>query len=136
MKYLAVALALTGLVFAGCGKKDPPPGVAAKAPAAKAKTPAVAPVAKDVFAQRCTTCHGATGVGDGPAGKALNPKPRSFQDPAWQAKVTDDHLRKVIIQGGASVGLSPLMAPSPDLAAHPSTVDGLVKIIRGFKATP
>jgi len=136
MKYFAVALALTGLVFVGCGKKEPPPGVADKAPAAKAKKPAAAPAAKDVFAQRCTTCHGPTGLGDGPAGKALNPKPRSFQDPAWQAKVTDDHLRKVIVQGGASVGLSPLMAPNPDLAAHPSTVDGLVKLIRGLKATP
>jgi cytochrome c5 len=136
MKYLAVVLALTGLVFIGCSKKELPPNVTAKAPTAKAKTPAAAPVAKDVYAQRCTTCHGPTGLGDGPAGKALNPKPRSFQDAAWQAKVTDEHLRKVIVQGGASVGLSPLMAPNPDLAAHPSTVDGLVKLIRGLKATP
>lgn len=86
--------------------------------------------AKTVFAQRCATCHGPEGKGDGPAGQALNPKPRTFGDKEWQGKVTDDHLRKVIVGGGAAVGLSPMMAPNPDLKDKPQVVDGLVQLVR------
>lgn len=31
-----------------------------------------------LFQKLCWTCHGKTGLGDGPAGKTLNPKPRNF----------------------------------------------------------
>lgn len=30
---------------------------------------------KKIYEKLCTTCHGKAGKGDGPAGKALNPKP-------------------------------------------------------------
>ena len=30
---------------------------------------------KAIYAQRCASCHGATGFGDGPAGRGLNPAP-------------------------------------------------------------
>ncbi|MCA9547013.1 MAG: c-type cytochrome, partial [Myxococcales bacterium] len=103
-------------------------GDAPKAEAAAADMEA----AKTLFTQRCVTCHGAEGKGDGPAGAALNPKPRTFSDAEWQGKVTDEHLSKVIIGGGPSVGLSPLMPPNPDLQAKPEVVAGLVKMIRGF----
>lgn len=33
---------------------------------------------KKIFFQRCATCHGTSGKGDGPTGKALTPKPRDF----------------------------------------------------------
>ena len=33
----------------------------------------------DLYAQNgCAGCHGETGLGDGPAGAAMNPKPRNF----------------------------------------------------------
>ena len=32
-----------------------------------------------IFQKLCWTCHGKTGLGDGPAGKALNPKPKNFK---------------------------------------------------------
>ncbi len=35
-----------------------------------------------LYAKNCAGCHGATGGGDGPQGLALNPRPRSFRDPA------------------------------------------------------
>lgn len=63
------------------------------------------------YKQLCETCHGPQGKGDGPAGAALNPKPRDLTDPEWQKKVTDDHIKKVIKEGGQAVGLSPLMPP-------------------------
>jgi mono/diheme cytochrome c family protein len=66
---------------------------------------------KAKFQQFCSTCHGATGGGDGPASAALRPKPRSLKDAEWQATVDDDYLRKVIAEGGVAVGLSPLMTP-------------------------
>lgn len=40
---------------------------------------------KELFAQQCATCHGASGHGDGAAAAALNPKPRNFtQDAGWK----------------------------------------------------
>ncbi len=38
---------------------------------------------RDVYTQNgCATCHGATGAGDGPVGKTLDPRPRDFRDAA------------------------------------------------------
>ena len=70
---------------------------------------------KKIFMTRCQTCHGATGVGDGPASAALNPKPRNFTDKAWQESVTDEKIMNTFQKGGAAVGLSPMMPPHPDL---------------------
>jgi hypothetical protein len=62
----------------------------------------------------------------------LNPKPRDYTDQNWQKNVTDEHIKQTIIEGGISVGKSPLMVPNPDLANQPAVVDGLVHIIRRF----
>jgi cytochrome c553 len=59
----------------------------------------------------CSTCHGAQGHGDGPGSAALEPKPRNFTDKAWAAATSDERIATVIKNGGASVGLSPAMAP-------------------------
>jgi len=87
--------------------------------------------AKQIFAQRCVACHGSTGAGDGAAAAALNPKPRAFGDKVWQASVTDAHIEKIIEQGGAAVGKSPLMPPNPDLVGKP-VVKGLREYVRSF----
>lgn len=63
------------------------------------------------YATFCASCHGAQGHGDGPAGLALNPKPRNFTDKAWQASADDNRIATVIKSGGIAVGLSPMMAP-------------------------
>ncbi|MCZ7582047.1 MAG: c-type cytochrome [Deltaproteobacteria bacterium] len=44
---------------------------------------------KAVYLQYCAACHGESGKGDGPAGAALNPKPRNFNDPESMGKLTD-----------------------------------------------
>lgn len=104
------------------------------APAAMAEEiPAAAKAEADtVWAQRCTTCHGAGGKGDGPAGAALTPKPRDLSSAEWQKGVADDRIAKVIVEGGQSVGLSMMMTPNPDLAAKPDVVKALVAHIRGL----
>lgn len=61
------------------------------------------------FKQFCATCHGATGAGDGPASASLKPTPRALNDAEWQASVDDEYIKKVITEGGPSVGLSPMM---------------------------
>ncbi len=88
--------------------------------------------AEELFKTRCAQCHGESGKGNGPGAAALNPKPRNYTDPVWQAKVTDDDIKKTIVYGGAAVGKSPNMPANPDLEGKPE-LDGLVKVIRGFK---
>ncbi|HTM20031.1 MAG TPA: c-type cytochrome [Kofleriaceae bacterium] len=127
MKALPVIL-LSWLLLAGCGRdrgerKDETP--VKRAPDA---------VAREVFNQNCTTCHGVSGRGDGPAAASLQPRPRDYTDPIWQSGTTDDQIRKVILEGGAAVGKSPAMmawGKLPELQ-DPAVVDALVHIIRGF----
>lgn len=66
---------------------------------------------KASFTQFCVTCHGESGAGDGPAGAALNPKPRDFTSAEFWAQdgVNEDYLKALISGGGASQGKSPLM---------------------------
>ena len=64
---------------------------------------------KAIFAEKCSPCHGQQGKGDGPAGAALNPKPRNQSDVKYMSTLTDEHIFKVIKDGGASVGKSPAM---------------------------
>lgn len=90
--------------------------------------------AAHVYESRCAACHGARGLADTPTAQALDPKPRSFVDPAWQSRVTDDHLRQIVVGGGGAVGLNPLMPPNPDLKDKPAVVDALVRTVRGFAA--
>jgi cytochrome c553 len=58
----------------------------------------------------CVTCHGDTGKGDGVAGAALDPKAADFTTPGFFDSRDEDHLKKVVKEGGAAVGKSPLMA--------------------------
>jgi mono/diheme cytochrome c family protein len=114
----------------------------AAAPEAPEAPPAAAPAgapgdaavaeAKQIFATRCMTCHGAQGAGDGPAAAALNPRPRNFQEAAWQQSVTDAHLEKIILYGGAAVGMSPAMPGNPDLTDKAEVVRALVAHVRGL----
>jgi len=61
------------------------------------------------YAQICSTCHGPTGGGDGPAAAGLNPKPAPHNDPEYMAKISDEEMYNAIKNGGAAVGKSPLM---------------------------
>lgn len=94
--------------------------------------PAVRAAAAEMWRTRCGNCHGVDGRGDGPSGRALDPRPRDFHDAAWQARVEDAHLRRVIVEGGAAHGLSADMAANPDLAGRPAMVEALVRTVRGF----
>lgn len=68
-----------------------------------------AAMGKTSFNTTCASCHGESGKGDGVAAAALDPKPRDLSDPAYVSGLTDEHLVKVISEGGAAVGKSVMM---------------------------
>lgn len=134
---------LLGVALGACGKNTEPPPPTSGSPMAQPESgptqrkPAAASDsihadAKTTFATVCATCHGADGTGNGPASASLNPKPRNYTDAAWQASVTDDELRKIILLGGQAVGKSAMMPGNPQLKDKPEVVDGLVQIVRSF----
>ena len=88
--------------------------------------------AENLFQTRCVTCHGEAGEGNGPASAGLTPPPRNFQDPAWQASVTDEHIEQIIQYGGAAVGKSPAMPGNPDLTSKPQVVAALRELVRAL----
>lgn len=134
---LSAALAAAGLGFA-CGSGETPAPqqqVADSVPSAPAAPAALASdTAKQIFASRCFTCHGSQGAGDGPGSASLTPKPRNFQDVAWQASVDDEHIAKIVKFGGAAVGRSPAMPGNPDLMSKPELVAALVAHVRSLAA--
>lgn len=61
---------------------------------------------KSLFQTNCSSCHGTNGMGDGPAGAALNPKPRNFHsNQGWKngRRVVD--MYKTIQQGIPGTGM-------------------------------
>lgn len=76
-----------------------------------ALAPGNAALGAEVYAQNCTTCHGARGDGDGPLSETLDPKPARHSDGAYMNTLDDAYLAAVIREGGAAVGKSALMAP-------------------------
>ena len=135
---------LTVVFIVACGKGDQPPPPSSGSPGAKPETgPRDQPSppgggggglaeAKQMFSTVCAACHGVDGTGNGPAAASLDPKPRNYTDAAWQASVTDDDIRKIILQGGQAVGKSPMMPAQAQLKDKPEVVDGLVSIVRSF----
>jgi mono/diheme cytochrome c family protein len=52
-----------------------------------------------LFNRSCASCHGKTGMGDGPAGKQLNPKPSNLTDGEWTHGTTDGEIFAVVRSG-------------------------------------
>ena len=140
-----LGFALLVLAAAACEKNNKPPPPSSGAPGAQTESgpgnrpgggggaggPGAAE-AQQMFGQVCATCHGPDGTGNGPAAASLNPKPRNYTDPAWQASISDEQIKQIIVRGGQAMGKSPMMPGNAELRAKPEVLDGLVAIIRGF----
>lgn len=59
----------------------------------------------------CAACHGKRGGGNGINARNLSIPPRRHNDESYMANLTDANLIEVIMGGGSSQGLSPLMPP-------------------------
>lgn len=107
---LVPALALT----AACRRNVPPPSAEALLDAIRADERVGSlsyseAQGKHLFARYCATCHGDEGHGDGQNASNLNPAP---PDIATSKNARDAvYLRRVIAQGSAATGRSPLSPP-------------------------
>jgi len=93
---------------------------------------------KKTYETLCFSCHGTAGKGDGPAGAALDPKPRDFSvgDFKYDADKdgtagADADLKLIVKNGAAAYGGSPLMAPWGHLTD--AEIDNVVAYVRSLK---
>ena len=54
-----------------------------------------AKIGNAIYKIYCETCHGKTGIGDGPGSKALNPKPADHTSPKVQAQADGEIFWKI-----------------------------------------
>ena len=88
--------------------------------------------AKQLYEQTCAMCHGPEGKGDGPTAQVLQPKPANL---ATVLKGKDTaYLTKLLKEGGASVGKSPLM-PAYKGILKDEQIRDLIKYVKGFVAS-
>ena len=90
---------------------------------------------QEIYVQYCALCHGPQGKGDGSLSANLDPKPRNHTDGAYMNALSDAHLLKVIGDGGASVGLSPIMPPWKAILSAQQIQD-LVGFVRTLAVPP
>jgi mono/diheme cytochrome c family protein len=83
-----------------------------------------------VYKAKCVSCHGATGAGDGPAGKVLNPKARDWTK-GEGLDLTDQQLFDSIKKGGEAVGRGKTMIAFPSLSD--AEVWNLVAYVKSLK---
>ncbi|MDX2054086.1 MAG: cytochrome c [Polyangiaceae bacterium] len=74
-----------------------------------------------VWVERCTSCHGTIGRGDGPQGAMF--RARDLSDPGWQQSVTDASIEVSITKGKGAM---------PGFALPPETLAGMVRLVRLF----
>jgi len=88
--------------------------------------------AKQLYEQTCAMCHGPEGKGDGPNAQVLQPKPANLTV-ALKGK-DSAYLTKLLKEGGASVGKSPLM-PAYKGVLKDEQIRALIKYVKGFVAS-
>lgn len=89
-------------------------------------------IADRLWSTRCVACHGEAGDGRGPGAGALPVVPPDMTRAAFQADVTDEHLRNIITGGGKAVSKSVVMPANVDLRDEPVILDALVRKVRSL----
>ncbi|HEX6053550.1 MAG TPA: cytochrome c/FTR1 family iron permease [Gemmatimonadaceae bacterium] len=59
-----------------------------------------------LFAQRCASCHGVRGMGDGPGGKGMNPAPPAIGDAATMNDATPALMYRIVSVGIAGTPMA------------------------------
>ena len=70
---------------------------------------------KLLYTERCASCHGDKGEGDGPIALALPPeqKPGNLKSGNFKFATNEEKFKELMEKGGAAVGLNPLMPGAP-----------------------
>jgi high-affinity iron transporter len=105
-RWIGVAAVVAALVGA-LGLASPELGAQQKGDPAKGET---------LYKARCVTCHGATGAGDGPAGKVLKDKPKDWTKGEALKELKDQQLYDAIKKGGGAIGKSKAMIAFPNFS--------------------
>lgn len=90
---------------------------------------------KKLYLTYCSSCHGETGKGDGPAAQSLPVKPANHTAGAVMNQFTDKFLTEIISKGGGSVGKSPMM-PAWGGALKEGQVQDIVAYLRSIANPP
>ena len=87
-----------------------------------------------LYQARCAPCHGPDGKAATPTAQALNPKPRDHTDGTYMNQLSNDHLVKVIKNGGPAVGKSQIMPAHADL--NDQQIEDIVAFVRTLAVPP
>src|SRR5215475_3149469 len=87
-----------------------------------------------LYQTRCSPCHGPDGKATTPTAQALNPKPRDHTDGAYMNQLSQEHLAKVIKNGGPAVGKSPIMPAHTDL--NDQQIEYVIAFVRTLAVPP
>jgi mono/diheme cytochrome c family protein len=109
----AIAALLVAVLCGGCHRAPAPAGEpmidALKAQEREGGLSYAESLGRPVYDQYCATCHGDAGKGDGQNATNLTPPPPDFT--ASKAMTDPAYVRRVIVEGSAAVGRSPLSPP-------------------------
>jgi high-affinity iron transporter len=94
---LTGVLALFSMTALQAGQAKPAAGQPAAA--AAAASPESITNGAALYKRQCVMCHGATGLGDGPAAKNLKGKLPSLADKTVMSKLTDAQIHETITAG-------------------------------------
>ncbi|MBI4590031.1 MAG: c-type cytochrome [Candidatus Rokubacteria bacterium] len=106
--------------------------------ASAAEKPATAPAdprrSEAVYRRYCAVCHGPEGKGDGPNAPFLeDDQPRDLTDSRYIGGLSDEHLYRVIAEGGQAIRGSRFMPPWR-WTLSPSQIREMVTFIRALSA--
>src|SRR5262245_54249067 len=87
-----------------------------------------------LYQARCSPCHGPDGKAATPTAQALNPKPRDHTEGAYMNQLSNEHLAKVIKNGGPSVGKSQIMPAHADL--NDQQIEDVIAFVRTLAVPP
>jgi mono/diheme cytochrome c family protein len=99
--FVAVALLLAGVTAAV--------GAGSRSAGARPASPEAVKRGAQLYTSHCAACHGAAGKGDGESAAGLPIKPQDLTEGRLLNALPDHWMERLLREGGAGVGLSPLM---------------------------
>src|SRR5215510_7820266 len=89
---------------------------------------------RKLYQTRCSPYHGSDGKAATPTAQALNPKPRDHTDGTYMNQLSNEHIAKIIKNGGPAVGKSPMIPPQADLTKQ--QIEDVISFVRTLAVPP